>query len=71
MSGDKQQESKARQNRSHIKSLPNKHKVGYLFRKTKVKQYLFKAFLLFTRWEEETEITRAEFKKKLSEFLKR
>ncbi len=71
MSEKKKEESSSRQNRSHAKSLPNKCKVGYLFRKTKVKQYLFKAFLLFTRWKEETEITRAEFKKKLTEFLKR
>ena len=71
MSEKKKEESSSRQNRSHTKSLPNKHKVRYLFRKSKVKQYLLKAFLLFTRWEEETEITRAEFKKKLTEFLKR
>lgn len=71
MSENKREESSSRQNRSHAKSLPNKHKVGYLFRKTKVKQYLLKAFLLFTGWEKETEITKAEFKKKLTEFLKR
>lgn len=50
---------------------PEKHNIDYLFRKAKVKPYLLKAFLLFTKWEEKTQITRDEFKKKLKEFLKR
>lgn len=50
---------------------PEKHNVDYLFRKVKVKPYLLKAFLLYAKWEEKTQVTREEFKKKLKEFLKR
>lgn len=57
--------------RSASRYSPDKHNVEYLFRKEEVKPYLFQAFLLFTKWEPKTQVTREKFKKKLKEFLER
>lgn len=62
----KEEKAKAKE-RKH----PEKHNMDYLFKKAKVKPYLLKAFLLYAKWEEKTQVTREEFKKKLKEFLKR